>query len=293
MTTITPDYYKDFKCIADKCRHSCCVGWEIEIDDNTLAKYENVDGEFEIKLKSNIEFDESPHFKLDREERCPFLNLNGLCDIITNLGGDMLCQICRDHPRFRNFYDGFVEIGLGLCCEAAAEIILSKKEKTTLNLTADALEIHLVSFREKLFCVLQDRSLSLEKRIDNMLGLVDAKLPQNIDWYAVFNGLEKLDRVWDEYLLRIKDGIKTFENDSSLDTAYEQLLVYLIYRHFLDCQYDERIKERVLFAALIYKVIKTMNVSNTLDELIDIARLYSCEIEYSDENISKILLKLK
>jgi hypothetical protein len=150
-----------------------------------------------------------------------------------------------------------------------------------------------VSFREKLFCVLQDRSLSLEKRIDNMLGLVDAKLPQNIDWYAVFNGLEKLDRVWDEYLLRIKDGIKTFENDSSLDTAYEQLLVYLIYRHFLDCQYDERIKERVLFAALIYKVIKTMNVSNTLDELIDIARLYSCEIEYSDENISKILLKLK
>lgn len=293
MTTITPDYYKDFKCIADKCRHSCCVGWEIEIDDNTLAKYENVDGEFEIKLKSNIEFDESPHFKLDREERCPFLNLNGLCDIITNLGGDMLCQICRDHPRFRNFYDGFVEIGLGLCCEAAAEIILSKKEKTTLNLTADALEIHLVSFREKLFCVLQDRSLSLEKRIDNMLGLVDAKLPQNIDWYAVFNGLEKLDRVWDEYLLRIKDGIKTFENDSSLDTAYEQLLVYLIYRHFLDCQYDERIKERVLFAVLIYKVIKTMNVSNTLDELIDIARLYSCEIEYSDENISKILLKLK
>lgn len=293
MTTITPDYYKDFKCIADKCRHSCCVGWEIEIDDNTLAKYENVDGEFAIKLKSNIEFDESPHFKLDREEQCPFLNLNGLCDIITNLGGDMLCQICRDHPRFRNFYDGFVEIGLGLCCEAAAEIILSKKEKTTLNLTADALEIHLVSFREKLFCVLQDRSLSLEKRIDNMLGLVDAKLPQNIDWYAVFNGLEKLDKVWDEYLLRIKDGIKTFENDSSLDTAYEQLLVYLIYRHFLDCQYDERIKERVLFAALIYKVIKTMNVSNTLDELIDIARLYSCEIEYSDENISKILLKLK
>lgn len=293
MTTITPNYYKDFKCIADKCRHSCCVGWEIEIDDDTLAKCENVDGEFAIKLKSNIEFDESPHFKLDREERCPFLNLNGLCDIITNLGEDMLCQICRDHPRFRNFYDGFVEIGLGLCCEAAAEIILSKKEKTTLNLTADALEIHLVSFREKLFCVLQDRSLSLEKRIDNMLGLVDAKLPQNIDWYAVFNGLEKLDRVWDEYLLRIKDGIKTFENDSSLDTAYEQLLVYLIYRHFLDCQYDERIKERVLFAVLIYKVIKTMNVSNTLDELIDIARLYSCEIEYSDENISKILLKLK
>ncbi len=292
MTTITPDYYKDFKCIADKCRHSCCVGWEIEIDDSTLSKYESISGDFASKLKFNIEFDESPHFKLDRGERCPFLNLNGLCDIITNLGEDMLCQICRDHPRFRNFYDGFVEIGLGLCCESAAEIILSKKEKTTLNLTADALEIPLVSFREKLFRVLQDRSISIEKRIDNMLGIVDAKLPQNIDWYTVFNGLEKLDRVWYEHLLRIKDGIKNIENDSSLDTAYEQLLVYLIYRHFLDCQYDGMVKERILFAALIYKVIKAMNISNTLDELIEIARLYSCEIEYSDENINELLSNL-
>ena len=80
-------------------------------------------------LKSNIEFCEIPHFKLGVNERCPFLNNNGLCDIIINLGEDMLCQICSDHPRFRNFYECFTEIGLGLTCEAAAKIILTKKEK--------------------------------------------------------------------------------------------------------------------------------------------------------------------
>ena len=36
-----------------------------------------------------------------------------------------LCQICRDHPRFRNYYSSRVEMGLGLVCEEAARVILS------------------------------------------------------------------------------------------------------------------------------------------------------------------------
>lgn len=292
MTTITPNYYNTFKCIADKCKHSCCIGWEIDVDEATLEKYNNLQGDFSAKLKSNIEFSETPHFKLGTNERCPFLNQNGLCDIITHLGEDMLCQICDDHPRFRNFYDDFVEIGLGLCCEAAAKIVLAKKDKTKLNLTPEILQLPIISFREKIFDVLQDRSLPIDSRVDNMLDLVKARLPVEVDWYSVFDGLEKMDTAWDNYLLRIKNGIETSVYNNSLDTAYEQLLVYLIFRHFTDCRYDGRLKERVLFAALIYKVIKAMNTSNTVEELIEISRIYSCEIEYSDENIDKLLLQL-
>ena len=292
MTTITPNYYNTFKCIADKCKHSCCIGWEIDVDEATLEKYNNLQGDFSVKLKSNIEFSETPHFKLGANERCPFLNQNGLCDIITHLGEDMLCQICDDHPRFRNFYDDFVEIGLGLCCEAAAKIVLAKKDKTKLNLTPEILQLPIISFREKIFDVLQDRSLPIDSRVDNMLDLVSARLPVEVDWYSVFDGLEKMDTAWDNYLLRIKNGIETSVYNNSLDTEYEQLLVYLIFRHFTDCRYDGRLKERVLFAALIYKVIKTMNTSNTVEELIEISRIYSCEIEYSDENIDKLLLQL-
>ncbi len=292
MITITPDYYSKFKCIADKCKHSCCIGWEIDIDDTTLQKYNNLKGNFASTLKSNIEFDETPHFKLGKDESCPFLNPNGLCDIITNLGQDMLCQICDDHPRFRNFYQDYTEIGLGLCCESAAEIILANKNKVTLNLTNKAKEIPIINFREKLFDIIQDRTIPLENRIDNMLCLIGGQLPSNTDWYQVFSDLEKLDNAWDTYLLRIKNGIDSPAPDNSLDIAYEQLLVYLIFRHFTDCQYDDKIKERVLFAVLIYKVIKTMNTSNTIEELIEIARLYSCEIEYSDENINTLLENL-
>lgn len=292
MQTITPNYYNNFKCIANLCQHSCCIGWEIDVDDDTIKKYNNTNCDFASVLKSNIEFSKTPHFKLSTDERCPFLNQNGLCDIITNLGEDMLCQICADHPRFRNFYEGFTEVGLGLACEAAAEIILTKKDKTTLNLPPEALELPIIKFRENLFAVLQDRDFPIDERVDNLLTLIGAKSPDNVDWYSVFNGLEKLDSAWDTYLIRIKDGIQSPVPNNSLDTAYEQLLVYLIFRHFTDCQYDDRLKERVLFAALIYKVIKTMNVSNTTEELLEISRIYSCEIEYSDQNIEILLASL-
>lgn len=289
MKIITPDYYQNFKCIKGECKHSCCIGWEIDIDDKTLEKYNNFKGDFSEKLKENIVVGDSAYFKLDKDERCPFLNDKGLCDIIINSGEDMLCQICRDHPRFRNFYDDFVEIGLGLACEAAAKIILSKSEKVTLNLTDEMQQIPVINFREKLFCALQNRDLPIDERVDNVLKMVGADFPCDKDWYSVFNGLEKMDKTWEGYLPRIQDGLKTDADGQSLDTAYEQLLVYLIFRHFTDCEYDGRYKERVLFAALIYKVIKTMNISNTLGELIEIARAFSCEIEYSDENIDILL----
>lgn len=288
MIVITPDYYKNFKCTANKCKHNCCIGWEIDIDDKTLEKYNNLKGDFANRFKKDIVFGNTPHFRLTIDERCPFLSENGLCDIIANLGEDMLCQICSDHPRFRNYYNDFTELGLGLACEAAAEIILTKKEKTALDLPQEFLRLPLLTLRERFFNLLQDRSLPIDMRVDNILDMVDARLP-DIDWYNTFVNLEKLDCKWDEYLLKIKDGIDKVPIDNSLDTAYEQLLVYLIFRHFSDCQYDGRIKERVLYAALIYKVIRTMNVSNTIEELLDIARVYSCEIEYSDENIDDIL----
>mgnify|MGYP006874698003 CR=1 FL=1 len=35
---VYPDYYKEFKCIAGECRHSCCIGWEIDIDEETYKR---------------------------------------------------------------------------------------------------------------------------------------------------------------------------------------------------------------------------------------------------------------
>ena len=40
MRYIKPTYYDEFKCIADKCPDTCCAGWQIVIDEETLDKYQ-------------------------------------------------------------------------------------------------------------------------------------------------------------------------------------------------------------------------------------------------------------
>ena len=63
MTEIFPNYYKKFKCIADKCRHSCCVGWEIDIDKDTMRKYSELSHPYGKKIRESIENDTFDEFK--------------------------------------------------------------------------------------------------------------------------------------------------------------------------------------------------------------------------------------
>ena len=62
MQILVPDYYKDFKCIADKCKHNCCIGWEIDIDDDTLEYYNKVGGVLGERFKENISLLQSKNF---------------------------------------------------------------------------------------------------------------------------------------------------------------------------------------------------------------------------------------
>ena len=133
MKIYAPDYYNEFCCIADKCRHNCCIGWEIDIDSSAYDYYRTVVGDMGERFARDIHIvDGTPCFRLGDDDRCPFLNSNNLCDIITTLGDDKLCDICTDHPRYRNYYSSRTEIGLGLCCEEAARIILTRQSKTQI-----------------------------------------------------------------------------------------------------------------------------------------------------------------
>ena len=42
MLYTIPDYYDDFTCIADACEDTCCAGWQIVIDKESLQKYKRI-----------------------------------------------------------------------------------------------------------------------------------------------------------------------------------------------------------------------------------------------------------
>lgn len=304
MKLIAPDYYGDFSCLMGACRHTCCAGWEIDIDEDALEYYRSVPGEAGGRLMKNIVEDENgAHFRMVEGERCPFLNDGGLCDMILELGEESLCQICDDHPRFRNFFSDRTEIGLGLCCEAAGRLIFSRREKAVFGLlgredgeeeplTED--ERFLLELRENLIAIAQDRTLSLEERFSRLLDAAESSLTDisPAHWADFFLTLERLDDAWTEKLHALKRaGECSFPTEEKWSVAFEQLLVYFLWRHLPGALEDGDIAGRTAFSALLCRLVMAMFAleGGGMDELVELARLCSSEIEYSDENIGAIL----
>lgn len=306
MKTIFPDYFKDFRCIAEKCRHNCCIGWEIDIDPNTLDFYQSVKGDFGKRLKENISLEDTPHFILAENERCPFLNSCNLCDIFTNLGESKLCSICTEHPRFYNFFDTHREAGLGLCCEEAARLIITNKAHVKLNLE-DEMQNEVTLCRQKIFDILQDSSKGISERVNEMLSLYFESAPQLSvkAFLPVFESLERLDESWSRLLSLLKDfdesHCSAFDDFiKNREYEYEQFLCYLIYRHFSKASTDFEMALYCLFSSLSFKLIYAMGErifskqgNFTTETQLEIMRLFSSEIEYSDENIDIILDELE
>ena len=54
MRVYIPIYYEKFKCIADRCKHNCCIGWDVEIDKETYNQYLLKNGNLGEKIRRNI-----------------------------------------------------------------------------------------------------------------------------------------------------------------------------------------------------------------------------------------------
>jgi len=299
MKLYAPNYYKDFHCIASDCKHSCCVGWEIDIDQDSLSRYQNMTHPYGEIIRKHIQIeDDTACFALTNEERCPFLKENGLCDMILNLGEDSLCQICRDHPRFYNFFSDREELGIGLCCEEAARLVLFQKEKTEVVMLSDngeneelwEEEEELIALRDDLFDILQDGTLPLSERADRMLQEAGTKPISDLPlWIERLSNLEQLDVAWQKLL----DKLATQEQTpKDLDLPLEKFMLYLLYRHLPNAEDESEIRATVRFAYLGYLLIKTI-CENTNTPIEEAARLFSFEIEYSEENTATLMAFLR
>lgn len=180
MKVRTPKYYKEFQCIGSACHDTCCAGWEIEIDEEALARYHAVTGEIGKKLSAVItETPEENYFQLQEEKRCPFLTKRNLCELILELGEESLCNICREHPRHYEWFGDYTEIGLGVCCEEAGRLLFQNMEplefmleETTeesdandIDEEADAYIEQMLEARETAYSILQNRTLKIPERL--------------------------------------------------------------------------------------------------------------------------------
>ena len=260
------------------------------------------------RLAGSIASDgDAPHFILGEHERCPFLNERNLCDLILYGGEGMLCQICTDHPRYRSFFSERTEIGVGLCCEEAARLILTKTDKTRLLVTGegtlDEEETALLTLRERLFAAAQDREKTIPQRMEDLLTLCGAAVPDITlaQWADFYLSLERMDEAWTDILKGLREDAAVLPLSDfaarmrGRETEYEQLLVYFLYRHVPTALDDGNVSSKAAFAAASVRLLFALgalhflrNGAFTAEDQIELCRLYSAEVEYSDDNLNAL-----
>ena len=323
MKIRVPEYFVDFKCIANKCLDSCCIGWEIDIDEITRAKYKALDTKLGAEIREKTVHG---YFPLLKNGRCAFLDDAGLCRIISAVGDGYLCDICREHPRYYGVGDVTIDGGLGLGCEEAARMILSlKKMPKLIKIDRDipySDEDEFADVSEYFRNILSGHIFT--DRIDEVAGVFTAyasladevafdvsstgkRVPidkltiapieiENLeglyaDFLDILSECESLTDDWCELVERARqvDARRLIE---SLDGA-RGLLYYFTHRYVREGVEDMSLGQRILFALLSSLTICALaKVISSEEKYVRAAVLYSKNIEYSTDNVEMVLDRL-
>lgn len=291
MKLYAPAYYKDFACIADRCTHSCCIGWEIDVDADTLDFYQTLEGDYASTIRDSIAYGDTPHFALAAHDRCPHLDKQGLCRIINAYGQDALCEICREHPRFYHQTPHGMEAGLGLACEEACRTVLGSDAFAQMILIGevegeadkDAYDATLP--RTRIYEILQDASLSYDDRlarISREFGVFPAQKSDNA-WCELLDALEYLDESHRALFMLYADDAEVLPHQQPL---LARALAYFVYRHCSDAASDADFAACLGLALLLERLLASLIAAG--QDAYDAARTLSEEIEYSEDNTDTI-----
>ncbi len=287
MELFAPAYYKEFRCIADKCRHSCCIGWEIDVDADTLAHYDALGGEYASVIRQSIDRLDTPHFTLAAHDRCPHLDERGLCRIITAYGDRSLCEICREHPRFYHETPHGKEVGLGLACEEACRIVLCSDDFARMipagqaDGEPDADAFDATALRERIYAVLCNATLPYPARLQSLYDAFDVRPAAQTDrtWHAILDGLEYLDETHRALFAHYRSDLDT---PPAAAPYLCRALAYFVFRHCSAAYDAEDFITRLGLSLFLERLLCSM-IANGHDPY-EAARILSEELEYSEDN---------
>lgn len=236
-----PDYYKKFNCIADKCPDTCCGKWQIVIDDDSLEKYEDYNGEYRDELRRKVNWKEGV-FRHGRSGKCAFLREDMLCDMYIHMGKDSLCTTCREYPRHTEEFENVREVSLSLSCPEVARILMNITDKVTFVTEEDDedevfddfdyfLYSNLEDIREAILNVIQDRSVDIRSRIERVIQ-IGASAQRHYDEgdLVMWNECEERDKPeihgeHEEHILLQKQAMFLIEELELLYDDWEDVLI--------------------------------------------------------------------
>lgn len=273
MNYVKQDDYDSFKCIAGECPKSCCIGWQIVIDKDSLKKYKKEKGEFKSRLKEGIDYKEGA-FRQGCGKRCSMLNKDNLCDMQLSMGEEALCYTCGMYPRHVEEYEGIREYSLSLSCPEAARMAVERIDRIGFTDSEDdedefyddfdyMLYSKLVDAREVIYKIAQDRTVRIEKRMALILAFA-GELQECLNGDKLFD-MDDLIGSWNDYSskkeqkfkpedIKFLYSLETLEDDwhSILDTACEYLSKPGVMAGISDATKREEIALEQILVLLLY-----------------------------------------
>lgn len=170
MKNYQPDYYNNFKCIADKCSITCCQEWKIAVDDATNRKWkklsaDKVSGKSDNLSSYTCHKDGSRVIKLDEKHRCPFLSKDKLCHLVMTYSDEVLSETCTLFPREIHRFSTHEERTLMPCCPAVIDLWCEKP--VTFPVISETMDNLSPAFliRDNLIKLISDQGLSVEQSL--------------------------------------------------------------------------------------------------------------------------------
>lgn len=221
--------YDKFKCTADKCKFTCCGGWDINVDENTFNKWKSDEGKFKYILK-NLKVKDSnddKQYLIDKDtyDICPFLDENRLCEIVKNHGEECISLTCQSFPRIKNVRKDRSEFSLSCACPEVVEIISNINGEVNMinedgNEYLDAsLEFKL---RETLVNIIKNNELLLEYKLIICFQLLltilenrhinERKLLTEIDEYKNKEYIKELKAMYSKMNLNTDESMEEINN---------------------------------------------------------------------------------
>lgn len=134
---LMPDYYPEFRCLADKCKYTCCQSWYIAIKKPDYHKLKSIHTTPEIRdaIKNSLKRNRSnpsnsnyAHIQLDENKFCPFFTSDGLCDLQIKCGFPILPFVCKSFPRMEHFNPVEPEHSCSTGCEKVVDMLIQRNE---------------------------------------------------------------------------------------------------------------------------------------------------------------------
>ncbi len=291
MRSIIPDGFTTFCCKGGACRHTCCQVWEIDIDPDTAVYYQSLPGKLGKELQQAMaqSADGTWYFTLNEKGYCHFLEKDGLCRVIKELGEEALCDICAVHPRFFTYVGDSVLCGTGLCCEKTCEIL--QHLSGPLGFTEEDTGVRL-SFSE----LVSSLGFAL---LDVACHFTPApSLPLYAKIFHRLSATEHIDTAWTadmetlpHKLSKLVQAAQSAAAKHSFDTAFlERLYQYILYRQ-LDKAAAYGVDALITYARESTEFIYCMAVYR--GDLLEQARRWSEQIEYDTDNVDLLLQSIQ